>query len=132
MSLRLVLARDLAGADIARAFDEALRPTSAAAPGQAAGATADSTPLRRIRGYFAMDRLRKGAEILFCYRPPERLAVVVAGTAHEPLHSRTLCEVLFDLYLGADALSEQGRRSVIAGFPALLTTGVEGSSSKHT
>ena len=123
MSLRLVLARDLAGADIARAFDEELRPRMQRRQ-DTADATADSTPLRRIRGYFAMDRLRKGAEILFCYRPPERLAVVVAGTAHEPLHSRALCEVLFDLYLGADALSEQGRRSVIAGFPALLT-GVE-------
>ena len=64
-----------------------------------------------------MDRLGKGAEILFCYRPPERLTVPVAGTMHQPLRSRTLCEVLFDLYLGAEALSEQGRRSVIASFP---------------
>ena len=43
-----------------------------------------------MRGYFAMDRLRNGAEILFCYRPAERLAVVVAKTEHEPIHSRTL------------------------------------------
>ena len=115
MSLRLVLA----GADIARAFDEELRPRLQRRQ-QDTGATADSSPLRRIRGYFAMDRLRKRAEILFCYRPPERLAVVVARTAHKPLHSRILCEVLFDLYLGTDALSEQGRRNVIAGFPAML------------
>ena len=67
-----------------------------------------------------MDRLDKGAEILFCYRPAERLTVAVAGTVHLPLRWRTLCEVLFDLYLGADALSEQGRRSVIASFPELL------------
>ena len=90
----------------------------------AAGAGSDSAPLLRIRGYLAVDRLRKGAEILFCYRPAERLAVVV-GTAHEPIRSRTLCEVLFDLYLGAEPLSAQGRRSVIAAFPALLA-GVEG------
>ena len=119
MSLRLVLARDLSGADIAKAFDEALRPRLARRR-QAAGAAHDSTALARIRGYFAMDRLGTGAAILFCYRPAQRLTVAVAGTVHQPLRSRTLCEVLFDLYLGAEALSERGRRSVIAGFPELL------------
>ena len=119
MSLRLVLARDLAGSDIARAFAESLRPRLERRQG-ASAATADGTPLQRIRGYFAMDRLGKGTEILFCYHPAERLAVVVAGTEHEPIRSRLLCEVLFDLYLGAEPLSPRGRRSVIAEFPALL------------
>ena len=119
MSLRLVLARDVPGADIARAFDEALRPRLERRQG-AAGTAVDPAALPRLRGYLTVDRLRKGAEILFCYRPPELLAVVVAGTEHEPLHSRPLCEVLFDLYLGAEPLSPRGRRSVIAGFPALL------------
>ena len=119
MSLRLVLARDLSGADIAKAFDEALRPRLERRQ-RAAGAPHDSTALGRIRGYFPMDRLGKGAAILFCYLPAERLTVAVAGTVHQPLRSRTLCEVLFDLYLGAETLSERGRRSVIAGFPELL------------
>ena len=44
----------------------------------------------------------------------------MAETVHRPLRSRMLCEVLFDLYLGAEAFSEQGRRSVIASFPELL------------
>ena len=119
MSLRLVLAREVAGADIGRAFDEALRPRIDRWQG-AAGTAAARTPLRRLRGYFAMDRLEKGTEILFCYRPREQLAVVVARTEHEPIHSKTLCQVLFDLYLGTGPVSVQGRRSVIAGFPALL------------
>ena len=119
MSLRLVLARELSGADIATAFDEALRPRLERRQG-GAGTPRDSTALPRIRGYFTMDRLVKGTEILFCYRPVERLTVAVAGSVHQPLRSRMLCEVLFDLYLGAEALSEQGRRSVIASFPELL------------
>ena len=119
LSLRLVLARDVAGADIGRAFAESLRPRIDRWPG-AAGTAAARAPLRRLRGYFAMDRLGTGTEILFCYRPPERLAVVVARTEHAPIHSRTLCEVLFDMYLGTEPVSVQGRRSVIAGFPALL------------
>ena len=119
MSLRLVLARDVPGADIARAFDEALRPRLERRQG-AAGTAVDPAALPRLRGHLTVDRLGKGAEILFCCRPPELLAVVVAGTEHEPLHSRPLCEVLFGLYLGAEPLSPRGRRSVIAGFPALL------------
>ena len=119
MTLRLVLARDLSGADIATAFDQALRPRLERRQ-RTAGTPHDGTALPRMRGYFTMDRLAKGAEILFCYRPAQRLTVAVAGTAHQPLRSRTLCEVLFDLYLGAEALSEQGRRSVIASFPELL------------
>ena len=119
MSLRLVLARDLTGADIATAFDEALRPRLERRQ-RAAGTGMGGTPLQRIRGFFAVDRLGKGTVILFCYHPAEQLTVAVAGNVHEPVRSRTLCEVLFDLYLGTDALSQQGRRSVIAGFPALL------------
>ena len=49
MSLRLVLARDLSGADIAKAFDQALRPRLESRQG-AAGAPHDSTALQRIRG----------------------------------------------------------------------------------
>ena len=119
MSLRLVLARDLSGADVARAFDEALRPRLERRRGAGAEAV-DPTLLPRLRGYLAVDRLGTGTEILFCYRPPARLATVVAETEHQPLHSRVLCEVLFDLFLGAEPLSPRGRRSVIAAFPALL------------
>ena len=119
MSLRLVLARDLSGADIATAFDEALRPRLERRQ-RAAGTSMDGAPLQRLRGFFGMDRIGKGTVILFCYHPAEQLTVAVAGTVHEPIRSRTLCDVLFDLYLGPDALSERGRRSVIAGFPALL------------
>ena len=118
-SLRLVLAREVAGADVGRAFDEALRPRLDRWR-DAAGTRAEGAPLRRLRGYFALDRLRKGTEILLCYHPPERLAVVVERTEHEPIRSRPLCEVLFDMYLGTAPVSAQGRRSVIARFPSLL------------
>ena len=127
MSLRLVLARDLSGADIVTAFDEALRPRLERRQ-RAAGTGMDSTPLQRIRGFFAVDRLGKGAVILFCYHPAEQLTVAVAGNVHDPVRSRPLCEVLFDLYLGTEALSEQGRRNVIASFPELLAGAISARS----
>ena len=87
-------------------FPASFTPPGGSAPQWFAGAGVQQFGLLRIN--------------LFCYRLAERLAVVVAETEHEPIHSRTLCEVLFDLYLGAEALSKQGRRSLIAGFPGLL------------
>ena len=53
MSLRLVLARDLAGADIGRAFDEALRPgvrpQPRASAGHGGGGRRDAPASRRRR-----------------------------------------------------------------------------------
>ena len=115
-------------------FPASLTPPGGSAPQWIAGAGIQQFSLFRINVYaFGLyvdrDAARAAlAEILFCYRPAERLAVVVAGTGHEPIQSRTLCEVLFDLYLGTEPLSPQGRRSVIAGFPALLA-GAQGSST---
>ena len=87
-------------------FPASFTPPGGSAPQWFAGAGVQQLGLLRIN--------------LFCYRPAERLAVVAAETEHEPIHSRTLCKVLFDLYRGAEALSKQGRRSLIAGFPGLL------------
>ena len=118
MSLRLVLARDIAGADIGKAFDEALRPRLAqqgAAAGQAGHA------LQQFRGYFEVGQLATGTEIIFSCSPEGRPVTALAGTPHRSLDSRPLCEALFDVYLGTKPISESGRRAVIAGFPEVLT-----------
>ena len=115
MSLRLVLARDIAGADIGKAFDEALRPRLARA------GTAAARALQQFRGYFEVGQLATGTEIIFSCSPEGRLVTALAGTPHRSLDSRPLCEALFDVYLGTKPISESGRRTVIAGFPELLT-----------
>ena len=115
MSLRLVLARDIADADIGKAFDEALRPRLAQ-QGAAAG-----HPLQQFRGSFEVGQLATGTEIIFSCSPEGRLVTALAGTPHRSLDSRPLCEALFDVYLGTKPISESGRRAVIAGFPEVLT-----------
>ena len=118
MSLRLVMTRDVAGADVGKAFDEALRPRMARQEGGSDAAA--KRALQRFRGYFDVGQLATGTEIVFSCSPAGRLAVAVAGSERRPLDSRILCEALFDVYLGAEPISEAGKRSVIEGFPELL------------
>jgi hypothetical protein len=119
MSLRLVMTRDVAGRDVGKAFDEALRPRMARRQA-ASDAAANRTALQRFRGYFDVGQLASGTEILFSCSPAGRLTTAVAGSKRQPIDSRALCEALFDVYLGAEPISETGKRSVIEGFPELL------------
>ena len=42
------------------------------------------------------------------------------GETSAPIDSRVLCRALFDVYLGENPISEDGKRSIIAGFPGLI------------
>ena len=52
--------------------------------------------------------------------PAGRLATSVGGDERPPINSRALCGALFDVYLGEDPISDDGKRRVVAGFPGLL------------
>ena len=76
--------------------------------------------LERSRGYFDVDKVRTGTEIVFSCGPAGRLATSVGGDERPPIDSRVLCRALFDVYLGEDPISDDGKRSIIAGFPGLI------------
>ena len=44
----------------------------------------------------------------------------VGGDVRPPIDSRALCRALFDVYLGEDPISDDGKKGVIAGFPRLI------------
>ena len=117
MSLRLVMTRDVAGPDVGKAFDEALRPRMARQE-HGSGAANDAA-LQRFRGFFDVGQLTKGTKIIFSCSPARRLATAVAGTEYLPIDSKALCVALFDVYLGTEPISETGKRRVIEGFPKL-------------
>ena len=72
---------------------------------------------------FDMDEVTTGTEIVFSCGPAGRLTTSVEGGERRPIDSRALCRALFDVYLGEDPVSDDGKRSVIAGFPGLLASG---------
>lgn len=121
MTLRLVMTRDVGGEDMADAFDGALRPRvqRAAADRNMPGG---EDALATFRGYFSVEEMTKDSELLFSCGPGGTLASRVKGEDRPPIESPALCWALFDVYLGPKPISGDGKKSVIANFPALLAT----------
>lgn len=119
MTLRLVMTRTVDGVDVAEAFDEALRPRMARAA-RDADSPGELAALERFTESFDVDEVANGTEIVFSCGPRGRLATSVAGTDRAPIDSRALCRALFDVYLGEDPISAEGKRQIVAGFPGLL------------
>ncbi len=118
MSLRLVMTRNVGGEQMAEAFDGALRPrvVQAATRNMPGGEEA----LGQFRGYFSLDRLTEGAELVFTCTPDGTLSSTVSGDRKPAINSRALCWALFDVYLGRNPISSGGKRTAVARFPALL------------
>ncbi|MBI4521771.1 MAG: chalcone isomerase family protein [Gemmatimonadetes bacterium] len=121
MTLRLVMTRTVDGDAVAETFDEALKPRLERA-GIGRGGAGGREALDRFRSYFEVDQVRTGTEIVFSCGPAGRLTASVAADERPPIDSPALCRALFDVYLGENPISEEGKRRAIARFPGLLGT----------
>jgi len=118
MTMRLVMTRNVRGEQMSEAFDGALRPRVVAAAGR--GMPGGEDALNTFRGYFSLDRLTQGAELVFTCTADGTFHSTVAGEGKAPISSRALCWALFDVYLGSSPISASGKRSVIARTPEVL------------
>lgn len=109
MMLRLVMTRDVGGDQMAEAFNDALAPRVGS----------DTAALTRFRAFFS-DRLSKGTELLFSWRPGNVLGVAIGGREVGTVESEALCRALFDVYLGEKPISSDGKKTVIARLPEML------------
>lgn len=121
MTLRLVMIRTVSGDDIADSFNQVLVPRVARAS-RGANGFGNPAALQQFLGYFHLDEVRLGTEIVISCAPAGRLTISVGSVQQPPIDSRTLCRALFDVYLGEDPISGEGKRNVIARFPELLAT----------
>jgi hypothetical protein len=121
MTLRLVMTRNVGGEDMAEAFDGALRPRvqRAAAERNLPGG---EEALTTFRGYFSVGEMTKESELLFACTTDGTLYSRVKGEDKPSIQSPALCWALFDVYLGEDPISGDGKKRVITNFPALLGT----------
>lgn len=117
MTLRLVMTRNVGGAQMAEAFDGALGPrvAQAAERGKLGGADA----LARFRGFFT-DELASGTELLFSWGRGDTLGVSIGGRAVGEIENAALCWALFDVYLGQKPISSDGKKTIIARLPEIL------------
>ena len=118
MTLRLIMARDVAGEAIGDAFDNALKPRVARVTQSRRAHASDA--LERFRSYFNLNELARGTEIVFSCGSDGRLNTTVNGQSRPEIQSGELCWALFDVYLGERPLSTTGRRQLVRGFPPLL------------
>jgi len=118
MTLRLIMARDVAGEAIGAAFDDALKPRVARLTQSARDRA--SVALERFRSHFNLNELVRGTEIVFSCGSDGRLNTTVNGQSRPEIQSPELCWALFDVYLGEKPISTTGRRQLVTGFPALL------------
>jgi len=118
MSLRLSMIRNITGEQMSDAFEEALKPrvVSAAAHNMPGGEAALAT----FRGYFTLDHLTEGVELIFTCTPDGTLHSSVAGERKAPIANKALCWALFDVYLGRTPITPDGRKSVIARMPGII------------
>jgi hypothetical protein len=120
ITLRLVMLRNVGGDDVASAFEEALRTRLARVERE----TRDRSgllALETFRRFFDVQEVRRGTEIVFSCNARGQFASALGGVRRPVLESKPLCRALFDVYLGERPISESGKKSVIAGFPALLS-----------
>jgi hypothetical protein len=121
-TLRLVMTRDVDGETMAEAFDEALRPRVVRAAAEL-NMPGGEEALATFRGYFGVSEMTKTSELVFTCSPDGTLASRVKGEDKPAIASPALCWALFDVYLGRNPISGDGKKTVIANFPALLAAG---------
>ena len=119
MTLRLVMTRTVDGVDVAETFDDAIRPRIARAVTDTTDA-AEFAALQTFRSYFDGGEIEASTEIVFSCGPAGRLKASLGGDERPPIDSPALCRALFDLYLGEDSISDDGKKRVIVGFPDLI------------
>jgi len=117
MTMRLVMTRNVTGEQMSEAFDGALRPRVVAAAGR--GMPGGEAALDQFRGYFSVERLTEGTELVFTCAGGS-LHSTVAGDRKAAIQSPALCWALFDVYLGARPISPGGKKTVVSRFPAVL------------
>jgi hypothetical protein len=105
---------------MAEAFDGALRPRVQQAAAEMSMPGGEQA-LDGFRGYFSVGEMTKASELVFTCTPDGTLASRVKDEQKAPIASPALCWALFDVYLGDKPISGDGKKSAIAGFPAILT-----------
>lgn len=118
MTMRLVMTRNVDGSTMAEAFDGALRPRVVAAAGK--GKPGGEAALDQFRGYFG-ERVTEGTELVFSCTPEGQFTTSIGGQAKAPINSAALCWALFDVYLGAEPISPDGKKTVIANLAGILS-----------
>ncbi|MBL7007902.1 MAG: chalcone isomerase family protein [Planctomycetes bacterium] len=119
--LRWVMTRDVDGEDIAEAFADSLEPRlkKLAKSAKPAEVEAAKAALTTFKAYFK-DELTEDTELIFAWHPGGRLVTMVNGKVLGEVKSQHLALALFDVYLGADPISDDAKEAFADSVPAFV------------
>jgi hypothetical protein len=117
MSLRLVMTRNVSGDQMKNAFDEVLAERVAAAAQH--GMQGGDVALQTFKGYFSLDRLTSGTELVFTCENGN-LHSIVGSETKAVIASPALCWSLFDVYLGHEPIQANIKRGLVGRLPEVL------------
>ena len=127
-ALRLVFARNVDADDVRSAFVDSLEPRLEQARKKEMG---DGKPaLDQFRGFFSLDKLRKGDELLFVSEPGGKLWTWVGKEAQDGLESKALVWALYDVFMGSKPIMRKGKDRLVDLVPGLLDARAEKAGAR--
>lgn len=119
--IRLRFCRNVDADDVVSAFEDSIEPRLLARRKSKPGSKADKLKdLTEFRGFFSLDKLKKGNELSFVWHPGGTLTTVVNGERKADIVSPDLCWALFDVYLGEKPISKGGKKKLVKRLPQIL------------
>jgi hypothetical protein len=120
-TIRLVMARDVDADDMAEAFEDSLKPRVKAflKKGSDEDRVKGAAAVEKFQAFFDKEAV-KNQEIIFTWIPGGRLQTSVDGVRKPEIKNAALTWALFDVYLGDDPISEDGKENILKAFPSKL------------
>ena len=117
-SLRLHLARDIDSEDFNEAFEDALGPRVKQLVND--GVKGTEKDVATLKGYFTVDELAEGTKIDMTWTSDGKLTTVMDGKKLGVIASPALCQAMWDIYFGDDAIQDEFPGKLVERFPGLL------------
>jgi hypothetical protein len=120
-TVRLKMARDVDAEDMSDAFEESLKPRIKTfnKKGTAEDRQAGDAAIKKFQGYFKKE-CKEDQVLVFTALPGGRLQTSIDGKQMPEIKNKALAWALFDIYLGDDPISENGKEAFVKALPKKL------------
>lgn len=117
-TLRLAMARDVDAEDMADAFDDALKPRvkTFLKKGTAEDRQKGEAAVKQFQGFFTKE-CEEDQVLVFTWLPGGRLLTSIDGKKMPEIKNHALCWALFDVYVGEDPISKNGKEAFVKALP---------------
>jgi len=117
-TLRLHLARDVDSEDFNDAFADSLLPRVKKLMKK--GIKGAEKDVDTLKGYFTLDELEEGTKLDFTWTKDGKFTTVMNGKKLGVMTSPALCEAMWDVYFGSDAIQDEFPKKLVERFPGII------------